>query len=141
MVSLHEAYSASRDFQSDQGARRWPAAGHLEASHGRACHSLAVGTGFRQTPLRGYEHEVSTHTEVAAVIARGQADAGLGIQAAALAAGLDFLPLCQERYDLVMPMAFYEAPLLRPLLDELHSGSFHSQAQALGGYDTGPAGR
>ncbi|MGQ9554573.1 MAG: substrate-binding domain-containing protein [Anaerolineae bacterium] len=96
--------------------------------------------GMQANQVRGYEHEVSTHTEVAAAIARGQADAGLGIQAAALAAGLDFLPLFQERYDLVIPMSFYEAPFLRPLLDELHSGIFRNQAQALGGYDISHCG-
>ncbi|MCX7938139.1 MAG: substrate-binding domain-containing protein, partial [Thermoflexales bacterium] len=49
--------------------------------------------------------------------------------------GLDFVPLFQERYDLVIPRAFAESALLAPLFDVLHDAAFRAQAAALPGYD------
>ena len=53
--------------------------------------------------VRGYTHEVRTHTDAAALIKAGEADTSLGLQAAAHQYQLDFLPLFEERYDLVVP--------------------------------------
>src|SRR5690606_19606426 len=53
--------------------------------------------------VRGYQHEAGTHLAVAQAVSRGEADAGLGIEAAARACHVDFLPLHRERYDLVIP--------------------------------------
>ncbi|MFZ0534304.1 MAG: molybdopterin biosynthesis protein, partial [Anaerolineales bacterium] len=58
--------------------------------------------------IKGYQHEEYTHLAVAAAIASGRADCGLGIAAAAQALGLDFIPLYQERYDLVIPQRYYD---------------------------------
>lgn len=88
--------------------------------------------------VRGYERQESTHLAVAAAIAEGRADCGLGVLAAARALDLDFLPLFQERYDLVIPVEHYDGPLLAPLLALLRHPQvgFVQQIAALGGYST-----
>ena len=73
------------------------------------------------TQINGYEREEYTHLAVAAAIASGSADFGLGIRAAARALDLDFVPLTHEQYDLVIPKAYYESDLIRPFLDLLHN--------------------
>ena len=69
--------------------------------------------------VRGYDREEFTHLAVAADVAGGSCDVGLGILAAARALGLDFIPLLDERYDLAVPRPFYEGELLQPLLEIL----------------------
>jgi molybdate-binding protein/DNA-binding PadR family transcriptional regulator len=90
--------------------------------------------------IAGYDREVATHDAVAAAIAGGSADAGPGVRAAAQKYGLDFVPLGDERYDLVIPRALFEAPRLRPLLDLLHRRAFRTAAAALPGYDVSRMG-
>jgi putative molybdopterin biosynthesis protein len=90
--------------------------------------------------IKGYDHAEFTHMAVAAAVASGIADAGLGILAAAKALNLDFIPLWKERYDLVIPRSYYESPLLEPLLGILRQPSFQADVEALGGYDTSQMG-
>jgi len=85
--------------------------------------------------VKGYEREEYTHLAVAAAVASGTADAGLGIRAAARALDLDFIPLAHERYELVIPQQQFAQPLLQPLLDLLHNDRFKSAVAALPGYD------
>jgi molybdate-binding protein/DNA-binding transcriptional regulator YhcF (GntR family) len=82
----------------------------------------------------GYDHEVGTHLAVASAIAGGAADIGLGIEAAAQALSIGFVPLEEERYDLVIPQSYYESELLSPLLGVLQSGPFRRALGALRGY-------
>ena len=96
--------------------------------------------GIAPSQLRGYDHAVSTHTAVAAAVASGSSDVGLGILSAARALGLDFVPLAMERYDLAIPRAHYESEQLAPLLAALRSEPFKAVAQELGGYDTSITG-
>ncbi len=84
--------------------------------------------------IDGYEQEEYTHLAVAAAIASDRADCGLGIPAAAQALGLDFVPLFQERYDLIMPAEQYHNPLLAPLKDMLLNKGFQQAVAALPGY-------
>ena len=63
----------------------------------------------------GYAREEPTHLAVAAAVAAGRADAGLGIMAAARAFGLDFVPVTREPYDLVVAAERLDSPLLAPL--------------------------
>ena len=88
--------------------------------------------------IRGYEHEVKTHTEAAALIEARKADAALGLQAAADQHGLNFIPLFEERYDLVL-LRENEAALA-PLLDYLQTAKFRQELNSLGGYDTAHSG-
>lgn len=97
--------------------------------------------GLTPADLKGYEREEYTHLAVAAAVASGVADTGLGIAAAARALNLDFVPLFKERYDLVIPREYYTSPLLQPLLDVLHAPNFRAQVAALPGYDVTPMGK
>jgi putative molybdopterin biosynthesis protein len=96
--------------------------------------------GLPTAHVSGYGHEVSSHLDVAAAVARGQADAGPGIMAVARALGLDFLPLQEERYDLVIPLEFFNAPAVQAMLDVVVSRPFQEELAVLGGYDSSKAG-
>ena len=88
----------------------------------------------------GYTREEYTHLGVAAAIASGRADCGLGIAAAAQALDLDFVPLFQERYDLVVPKTFADGELLAPLFDLLADSAFRAAVSNLMGYDVSAMG-
>ena len=85
--------------------------------------------------ISGYDREEYTHLAVAAAVQGGRADVGLGILPAARAMGLDFIPLFDEQYDLVIPAEFYESALLAPMLHMIRSPQFQSEVQSLGGYN------
>jgi putative molybdopterin biosynthesis protein len=84
--------------------------------------------------IRGYEHEVRLHTECACLVQSGEADVALGLRAAASQYELDFIPLFQERYDLVIPQEQIE--MLHPLLDTIQTSAFRHNMDKLNGYDT-----
>jgi len=88
--------------------------------------------------INGYDTIVKTHSEAASFIESRKADAALGLQAAAHRHGLDFIPLFEERYDLVLPRE-NERPLL-PLLDHLQTASFRTELNALTGYNSSHSG-
>jgi len=90
--------------------------------------------------ISGYLQEEYTHLGVAAAVASGRADCGLGIAAAAQALDLDFVPLFQERYDLVIPKQFADAELLAPLFDLLADSGFRTAVSQLTGYDVSVMG-
>jgi len=91
--------------------------------------------GIASEAIKGYNQEEYTHLAIAAAIASGRADCGLGIAAAAQALGLDFMPLFQEHYELVIPGEFYSDQLLAPLFDVLGDERFRRAVAALPGYD------
>jgi putative molybdopterin biosynthesis protein len=68
------------------------------------------------TDIKGYEHTEPSHAAVANAVASNQADAGLGIEAAARRAGLDFVPLADERYHLVCLKSALVQPGIQSLL-------------------------
>ena len=90
--------------------------------------------------IEGYQQEEYTHLGVAASVASGRADCGLGIAAAAQALDLDFVPLFQERYDLVIPKRFAEDELLAPLFGLLADSAFRDAVSRLPGYDVSVMG-
>ncbi len=90
--------------------------------------------------ILGYNQEEYTHLGVASAVASGRADCGLGIAAAAQALDLDFIPLFQERYDLVIPKRFAEDELLAPLFDLLADSRFREAVSTLNGYDVSVMG-
>jgi putative molybdopterin biosynthesis protein len=96
--------------------------------------------GLEPVEISGYEREEYTHLAVAAAVASGVADCGLGIAAAARALDLDFVPLFKERYDLVIPQAYYGGELLKPLLELLHDPVVRTEVAALPGYDVSRMG-
>ncbi len=89
----------------------------------------------------GYDRVVDTHLAVAEVVARGEADLGLGIYAAARAAGLGFVPLTEEPYDLVVSAKAYETEPITRLLSTLRGAEFQGVLSALGGYRVEESGR
>lgn len=91
--------------------------------------------------IQGYERQEYTHLAVAAAVQSGAADCGLGILAAARALNLDFVPLFNERYDLVIPVEHYASALLQPLLGIIRDPHFARMVEALGGYETGEMGQ
>jgi putative molybdopterin biosynthesis protein len=98
--------------------------------------------GMAGAQVKGYQRSAASHLEVARLIAEGQADVGLGVQAAARLLGLAFIPLQSERYDLVVPTAYLKAhPGLDLFLDTLASRSFRREIAAMGGYDTTETGK
>ena len=90
--------------------------------------------------IKGYLQEEYTHLAVAAAIASGRADCGLGIAAAAQALGLDFIPLYQERYDLIIPQRFYFDKLLEPLISVVNDPDFKKTVASLPGYNVDQMG-
>ena len=96
--------------------------------------------GISGQRIDGYEKEVGTHMTVAASVASGTIDAGLGVQAAAKALGLDFLPVASEQYDLLMNFAPHDERMAL-IIEVLQSVDFRSEVEALGGYDLSNAGK
>jgi len=96
--------------------------------------------GLSPQALHILGNQAQTHTAVAKAVREGKADAGIGLRAAAAEAGLDFVPLFQERYDLIIPNDNLDRPDLLVLLEKLHSGAFRKQIQALEGYETSHTG-
>ena len=84
--------------------------------------------------IYGYEREEFTHTSVAALIAAGSADVGLGVYSAAKMYDLDFVHICDEQYDLLIPDHAFELPAVQELLKTLKSEEFKARLTALGGY-------
>jgi putative molybdopterin biosynthesis protein len=97
--------------------------------------------GIPSEKINGYQREEFTHLSVAAAVASGRADCGLAILAAAKALDLDFIPLFLERYDLIIPQAYYQSELPSPLLDLLEDGRFRRAVDRLPGYDISVMGR
>jgi putative molybdopterin biosynthesis protein len=93
-------------------------------------------SGIAKEAVRGYNHEEYTHLAVAAAVASGRADCGLGIAAAAKALEIDFIPLFAERYDLIVPREHYQSRLLQPLFEVLKDRIFMEAVAAMPGYDT-----
>ncbi len=100
----------------------------------REIHRLGLGPA----QINGYGRAFATHAETAARIRAGEADLGLGLQAAAQAQGLDFIPLFEERYDLVFPSASEEN--LIPILEYVETGEFRASLASLTGYNTAHTG-
>jgi len=97
--------------------------------------------GIPVSEIRGYNQEEYTHLGVAAAVASGRADCGLGIPAAAQALDLDFVPLFHERYDLVIPKEYAAGSLLAPLLEVIGGAQFRYAVSSLPGYDVKEMGK
>ena len=92
--------------------------------------------------IQGYQREEYTHMSVAAAIASGSADAGMGIRAAAVALGLDFVPVAEERYDLIIPKKFLHDDKIARVLELIRTDrTFQERILALGGYELRHCGR
>jgi putative molybdopterin biosynthesis protein len=97
--------------------------------------------GLSAESIRGYEQEEFTHMAVAVAVLSGRADAGMAIYASARALDLDFIPVAEERYDLVFSETCWEDPKIRLLLEIIVSDSFRGMVKSLGGYDVTESGK
>ncbi|MDX3906526.1 MAG: substrate-binding domain-containing protein [Pigmentiphaga sp.] len=84
--------------------------------------------------ISGYTHTEPSHAAVAHAVAAGAADAGLGIEAAARAHRVDFIPLVSERYFLVCLKSTLEQPATQALLGILRSPAWQRKLAAMPGY-------
>jgi molybdate-binding protein/DNA-binding transcriptional regulator YhcF (GntR family) len=114
--------------QSGSGTRVW-----LDAALRRA--------GIPTASITGYDDARSTHSEVARAVAEGKADAGFGLQTAAFAFGLNFIPLVSERYDLIIPEATYNHPAMLHMTSWLAKRPARQAIAELGGYETSDTGK
>lgn len=85
--------------------------------------------------INGYEREEFTHLSVAAAVANGDGDCGLGVYSAAEMMGLDFIPVCNEEYDFAVPVEHLELDMIRDLIEVMKSSEFLKELDKLGGYD------
>ena len=91
--------------------------------------------------INGYPREQYTHLSVAADVASGIADVGLGILAASKALDLDFIPIGEEQYDLIIPKEFYSLPNIQALLSVMAHSDFATSIIRYGGYTCNKSGQ
>jgi putative molybdopterin biosynthesis protein len=96
--------------------------------------------GLEPSQLPGYDSLVAGHLQVAAAIVGGLADAGVSSEPAALAYGLDFIPLAEERFDLLLPAKHAASREVQGLLKVLTSPWLLAQLASLPGYDAARCG-
>ncbi|WP_339186523.1 helix-turn-helix transcriptional regulator [Brevibacillus sp. FSL K6-6036] len=89
----------------------------------------------------GYYREMNTHYELASAVLRGDADTALGIESAARGLGLDFFPVQEERYDLVLPTRLLDQERFRIMLEVLRDPGFKQMVVAMGGYGMSSTGK
>jgi excisionase family DNA binding protein len=112
-----------------------------EAGSHRLLEHLLAQAGIAPSALRWSPRPALAETDLAAAIVDDHADAGVAIEAAARAHGLEFLPLTTERLDLVLRRRDYFEPPVQALLTFARTAQFAARAKVLGGYDIGHTGR
>jgi molybdate-binding protein/DNA-binding XRE family transcriptional regulator len=96
--------------------------------------------GIPGARVAGYTRLVGSHMAAAAAVASGGADTAIALRAAALALGLDFVPLDEMRFDLVIPRTHLTHPTVAYLLELLQSATLRAELSALPGYDVSGMG-
>lgn len=91
--------------------------------------------------INGYEREEITHLSVAAAVANGDVDCGLGVYSAAEMMKLDFIPVCSEEYDFAVPVEYLEMDEIKALIYVMQSKKFLNKLDKLGGYDYSDIGK
>ncbi|MDD5177551.1 MAG: substrate-binding domain-containing protein [Sterolibacterium sp.] len=99
---------------------------------------LLMANGLRTEGIQGYAHEEFTHEAVAATVAAGQADVGVGIQAAAARYDLDFVPLVRERYGFAIRSAIAVSTEGKDFLARLSGNTFRQRLISMPGYEPLP---
>lgn len=102
---------------------------------------LLDAAGIDSKRIRGYETEEATHLSVAAAVAAGAADAGFGIEAAALHYQLGFVPLASEHYYLVCLKETLDHPAVKILVAHLTTEAWRARLKGLPGYDIDTPGQ
>jgi molybdate transport repressor ModE-like protein len=102
---------------------------------------MLAGANVSPFDIEGYQSNEFTHSAVAAYIASGMADVGVGVKTAAHRFSLDFIPLVQERYFLALPLALMDDPLIQHVIEVVQSGYFRKLINTLAGYDSADTGK
>lgn len=121
-----------------EGSARRPltiAVREAEAETRRLLDRLLIAAGLAPEVVLAKARVMPTHADVARAVALGVAHVGFGPRAAALAAGLEFVALAEERFDLVVAPVSLDDPRVAGLLDLARSRAFRREAEALG-YET-----
>jgi putative molybdopterin biosynthesis protein len=100
-----------------------------------------LALGLDPAALPGYDTTAAGHLQVASAIAAGLAEAGITAEPAALAYGLPFVPLTEERFDLVIPRAAGESREVQSMVRALSSRWLLTQLDSLPGYDASRCGQ
>ena len=90
--------------------------------------------------VAGYGDVVRSHVAVAREVAAGRADTGIALRAVAEALGLDFAPITDVKFDLLIPDEHLTHPAVEALLDVLQTSTARAALAALPGYDSSEAG-
>jgi putative molybdopterin biosynthesis protein len=98
------------------------------------CDYLLAQNGIDPAAVDGYDNEEFTHTAVAALIAAGNADTGLGIWSAAKIYNLDFIPICTETYEFLVDERYIDDPMVLSFFETLRSDACRQRLDAMGGY-------
>ena len=96
--------------------------------------NLLAQAGVEAQAIRGYALNEPSHTAIAQAVAAGAADVGMGIEVAARARGLDFVPLVHERYHLACLKASLDQPATLALRNLLQTPEWLAQMATLPGY-------
>jgi len=102
---------------------------------------LLKRVGASPKDLRRLDKPCLTGPDLAAAIRAGQADCGVATRAAAKVAGLEFVPLLWENFDLAMRQRSYFRPQIQALIRFLSERKLRERAEELTGYDPSPAGQ
>lgn len=101
---------------------------------------LLKKNNIKKSKINGYEREEFTHMSLAKAIQNDDADCGLGIYSAANIFDLDFIPVCEEEYDLLVSEDMLNAPEIQYLINTLKSDDLINKINSLGGYNTDEIG-
>lgn len=101
---------------------------------------LMARDGLTPRDITGYTSAVPSHTAVARAVAAGTADAGIGLEAVSRSFGLDFVPLVEVRFDLVIPQEHTTHFVVQAMLDVLQGARLRMDLAALPGYSTSGTG-
>lgn len=97
--------------------------------------------GISRKKIHGYENQVQSHLAVASAVGRGEADVGIGIEKISKQVdGVDFIPLQQENYDLVIKKEDLDRPEIIAMLRIIRSEEFKKEFKNIGGYDISEMG-
>jgi putative molybdopterin biosynthesis protein len=96
--------------------------------------------GIQSEQISGYDHEEYTHMAVSVDVLSGVADCGMGVLAAAKALDLDFIPIAQEQYDIIVPTQYRNDVQIENVLETMKSPHYRDRVSALGGYDPSQSG-
>lgn len=112
----------------------------VRREEGTGAHQLAARLTEGASDEPGGGPSAAGHREVARMVRSGAADAGITIESAALAEGMDFVPLVNETFDLIVPADIAAGPPVSRLIETLDDPAFRAEVEHLPGYDSSQSG-